>query len=163
MSVVDEAVEDGVGDGGIRDDLVPMVDRNLTGDDGRTALMAVIDDLEEIATLLAGEWGETPVVEDEEVDPRQRLEKAGIAAVAAGERESFEQPRQAMVEDGTIVAAGLVTQRAGDPALAGSGRSGDEEVVLAVDPVAIDQLGKERAVDAARGTQIDIFDDGGLS
>jgi len=64
MSVVDEAVEDGVGDGGIRDDLVPMVDRDLTGDDGRTTLMAVIDDLEEIAALLAGEWGETPVVED---------------------------------------------------------------------------------------------------
>jgi len=64
MSVVDEAVEDGVGDGGIGDDLVPMVDWDLTGDDGRTTLMAVIDDLEEIATLLAGEWGETPVVED---------------------------------------------------------------------------------------------------
>ena len=68
-----------------------------------------------------------------------------------------------MVKDGTIVATGLVTQRAGDPTLAGSGRSGDKEVVLAVDPVSIDQLGKKRAINAARGTQIDIFDDGGLS
>jgi hypothetical protein len=32
VGVVDEAVEDGVGDGGIGDDLVPMLDRHLAGD-----------------------------------------------------------------------------------------------------------------------------------
>ena len=69
MGVVDEAVEDGVGDGGVGDDLVPMLDRHLTGDDGRSALVAIVDDFEEIATLVAGERGEAPIVEDEQVDP----------------------------------------------------------------------------------------------
>ena len=32
--------------------------------------MAVVDDLEEIAALVAGERGEAPVVEDQEIDPR---------------------------------------------------------------------------------------------
>ena len=148
---MDEAVEDGVGDGGIGDDLVPVLDRHLAGDDGRAALMAIIDDLEQIAALLAGERGEPPIVEDEELDARRALEQPGIASVAAGERERLEQPRQAMIEDGTIVAAGLVAERAGDPALAGPGRAGDQEVLLAVDPVAVDELGEEGAVDAARG------------
>jgi hypothetical protein len=52
----------------VGDDLVPLVDRLLTGDDGRTALMAVIDHFEEIATLVAGERGESPVIEDEKID-----------------------------------------------------------------------------------------------
>jgi len=90
VSVVNEAVEDGVGDGGIGDDLVPAVDRHLAGDDGRSALVAVVYDFEEIATLLAGERGEAPVVEDEEIDPRQHLEEPCIAPVAAGERERLD-------------------------------------------------------------------------
>jgi hypothetical protein len=32
-----------------------MVDRHLAGDDGGSALMAVVDDLEEVAALLAGQ------------------------------------------------------------------------------------------------------------
>jgi hypothetical protein len=54
MGVVDETVEDGVGDGGI-DDLMPVLDRYLAGDDGRSALVAIVDDLEEVATSLAGQ------------------------------------------------------------------------------------------------------------
>jgi hypothetical protein len=122
MCVVDEAVEDGVGDGGVGDDLVPVIDRDLAGDDGRSALMAVVDDFEEIAPLLAGERGEAPIVEDEQIDAGQGLEEPGITSIAAGERESLEQPRETMIEDGSVVAAGLVAERAGDPALAGSGR-----------------------------------------
>jgi hypothetical protein len=53
---------------------------------------AIIDDFEEIATLLAGERSEAPIVEDEQVDPRQHLEEPPIAAVAAGECQSLEQP-----------------------------------------------------------------------
>ena len=48
---MDEPIEDGVRDGGVGDDLVPIFDRHLAGDDGRSALVAIIDDFEEIATL----------------------------------------------------------------------------------------------------------------
>ena len=46
--------------------------------------MAVINHFEKIATLLAGGWGEPPVIEDEEIDARECLEEASIASVAAG-------------------------------------------------------------------------------
>ena len=119
---MDEAIEDGVGDGGIGDDLVPVLDRHLAGDDGRAALVAVVDYLEEIAPLLAGERGDAPVVEDEQIDPRQRLEQPCIAPIVTGERQSLEQPWQPVIEDGTVVATGFVAERAGDPALADAGR-----------------------------------------
>ena len=73
---MDEAVEDGVGDGRIGDDIVPIFDRHLAGDDGRSALVAIIDDFEEIATLLACKRGEAPDVEDEQVP----AEAAGIGS-----------------------------------------------------------------------------------
>ncbi len=63
MGVVDEAVEDGVGEGGVADDVVPSVDGDLAGDHGGAAAVAFLDDLEEIAALLGPERLETPVVE----------------------------------------------------------------------------------------------------
>jgi hypothetical protein len=51
-----------------------------------------------------------------------------------------------------------VAERAGDPTLADAGRPGDEQILLAADPIAIDELGKEGALDAARSAQINIFD-----
>ena len=46
-----EAIEDGVRDGRIADDLVPMVDRNLAGDDGRALAMAVVHNLEQVPSV----------------------------------------------------------------------------------------------------------------
>ena len=60
MGVVDEAVEDGVGERGIADDVVPLIDRNLAGDQNRRALMAVFEDFEEVSLLVFGELGEPP-------------------------------------------------------------------------------------------------------
>jgi hypothetical protein len=37
MGIVDEAIEDGVGVGRVADDLMPFVDGDLTGEDGRAA------------------------------------------------------------------------------------------------------------------------------
>ena len=68
-----------------------------------------------------------------------------------------------MVEDALPVAAGLVAERAGDPALADAGRPGDQEPFGAFDPVAGDELLEQGAVDAARGSQVDVLDDGVLA
>jgi hypothetical protein len=41
-----------------------------------------------------------------------------VAAVAARQSEIAEQPRRALIEHGAIIAAGLVAERRGEPALA---------------------------------------------
>ena len=101
---------------------------------------------------------EAPVVEDEQLDAGEALEQAGMASVAAGERQRLEQPRHALVEDGAVVAAGLVPEGAGDPGFADAGRAGDQQILVAVDPIAGGELLEQGAVEAAGGAQIDILD-----
>jgi hypothetical protein len=48
VSVVDEAVEDGVGVGGHADDGVPVGDRQLAGDDGGAPAVAIFEDLQQV-------------------------------------------------------------------------------------------------------------------
>ena len=54
MSVMNQPVEDGVGDGGIADALMPVSDGELTGQEGRTGATAVFDHLQEIPSFRVG-------------------------------------------------------------------------------------------------------------
>ena len=47
VGVVNEAIEDGVGVGGIADDLMPSGDGKLRGDDRRSAPIALFEDLQD--------------------------------------------------------------------------------------------------------------------
>ena len=66
MGVVDDAVEDGVGDGRLADDVVPSVDGDLAGDEGSAVAVAFLDDLQQIAPLVGSERLKPPIVEDEQ-------------------------------------------------------------------------------------------------
>ena len=48
-----------------------------------------------------------------------------MTPVAACKRQGIEQPWHAMIEDGAVVAAGLVAERTGKPTFADSGRARD--------------------------------------
>ena len=158
IGVVDEAIEDRVGDGGIADDFIPVIDRNLTGDDGRAPLVAVFDDLEEVAALIVIELLRSPVVENEQVGSRQGLQRPGVSPIASCQSEGGKESWGAMIGDGEILAAGLLAKGAGEPALADTGRPGQQEPVVLSDPVAGGELEEERAVEAAIGPEIDILD-----
>ena len=123
VRVVNDAIEDGVGIGGIADQLVPFVDGDLAGDDGRSAAIAFFENLEQVMTSGGIERLEAPVVEDEQLHAAECTLDAGIATIAAGEREIGEQLGNALVEDGTIVATGFVAERRGKPAFADAGRA----------------------------------------
>ena len=125
VGVVDEAVQDGVGERRVADGVAPLVDGELAGDDRRGALVAIFEDFEQVALLGFGEDRQPPVVEDQELDAGEGFEQAGVSAVAAGERERLEEPRRPVIEDASPVPAGFVAESAGDPALADSGRSHD--------------------------------------
>ena len=50
MRIVDEAVQDGVGVGGIANDLMPGGQGKLGGDDRRSAAISLLEDFEQIVT-----------------------------------------------------------------------------------------------------------------
>jgi hypothetical protein len=123
VSVVHQAIENGIGESRIADDLVPMLDRKLTCYHGRAAAVAILHDLQEIAPLLGGHGSKSPIVEDQKLDASQALEEPSVMAVAACQREHIEEPRQALIENRAIIPTGLVAERAGNPTLADAGRT----------------------------------------
>src|SRR5271155_4959290 len=163
VRIVYEPIEDGVGDGRIGDCFVPVIDRQLAGHNRRTAVVPILDNLKNVAALLGGERGEAPIVQDQQLDARQALEQPGMTPIAASECESIEQPWHAMIEDGAIVAAGLVAKRTGKPTFAGSGRPADQQALVPCDPIAGDELGEQRLIETALGLDVDILDDGRLA
>ena len=81
MGAVNDAVEDRVAEGGIADDLVPAADRNLAGDQQRAPLVAIVDDLEQIAALLGVERLRPPVVDDQQAGAFERRSSAAAAGL----------------------------------------------------------------------------------
>ena len=75
MGVVDEPIQDGVGECGVSHDRVPVLDGQLAGDEGGASAVAVFEDLEEITALGVGEWSEAEVIEDEELGLGQAVEE----------------------------------------------------------------------------------------
>src|ERR1700674_1289765 len=122
---VDEAIKDGIGDGRIDDHLVPVIDGELTGHNRGAAAVAIVDDFEQVAALLRGQGSQPPVVEDQKLDTGEALEEAYIPAIAACQCKCVEQAWYAIIEHRSIVTARLVSERAGEPALAGAGRAHD--------------------------------------
>ena len=52
---MNDAIEDGVGECGYPDQIVPAVDGNLAGDDERAFVVAILDDFQQIARLIGRE------------------------------------------------------------------------------------------------------------
>ena len=163
IGVVDDAIEDGVGESGDPDQIVPAVDGNLAGDDERAPVVAVLDDFEEIARLVGRERFGSPIVEDEQFDARQGAQEPGVARIAMGDGQIGEEPGHAGVENGDVFSASLVAERAGEPTFAQAGRPGHEQIAALGDPVAGGELEEQGAVEPARTLIVDVLDAGGMT
>src|SRR6266853_1589092 len=84
MGVVNDAIEDGVGEGGLADQVMPAVNRDLAGDQRGAAAIAVLDNFQHVVALLGTERLEPPIVKDQQLDAAKGAHQAGIAAIAAG-------------------------------------------------------------------------------
>jgi hypothetical protein len=62
MCAVHHWIRHGIGDGGIADANVPIVDWQLAGDDGGSVAVAIIGGLQRIALFFCGEQCQTLVV-----------------------------------------------------------------------------------------------------
>ena len=63
VGVMDQAVEDCVGQRRIPQGLMPVLDRQLTGHQGGPTIMAVFDDLQQVAAVFITEGGQTPIIQ----------------------------------------------------------------------------------------------------
>jgi hypothetical protein len=85
VGVVQDAIADGVGQGGLAEVVVPLGGWQLARDRGAAAV-AVFENLEQIPALLI--LDEAPVVEDEDVKAGELGEQADVGAVGEGQDEA---------------------------------------------------------------------------
>ncbi len=62
-----ESIEDGIGNGAIAEVGVPLIDGQLAGDESGTAVVAVIEDFEQVAYGFICQWGDAEVVDRDQV------------------------------------------------------------------------------------------------
>jgi hypothetical protein len=147
----------------LADHLVPSLDRDLRGQDCGGTLVAIVDDLHRVVTLLGGKPGPGPIVEDEQLDPGELGEQPGGLAIDAGKGELVEKPGQPLIAHREPVTRGLVAEGASDETLAGTGRAQDQDVVVLVQPTAAGEAVDQAAVETARGAVVDILEAGDLT
>src|SRR3972149_3217780 len=92
MGLVDQAVENRIGKGGVADAVVPVFKGELTGHEGGAAAVAVFEDFEQVAAFAVREGREAPIVENEEVGLGEGGEELAVGAIGAGEPEIVELP-----------------------------------------------------------------------
>ena len=102
--------------------------------------MAIIKDLQKVAPFGRIEYRQAPIIKDEELNASEVFEQAAVATVAPSKGERLEEARDAIILNRTIITAGFVSEGAGNPTLAEPGCPCDEEVLIAIDPVAGDKV-----------------------
>jgi hypothetical protein len=137
-----------------------VVRGDLTGDEGGPAVIAVIEDFEEIAPAEIVEGSEAEVIEDEELGTGQALKELGVRAVALGEGELGEEAGESVVACGQAVTARLVTEGAGQVGLPGAGGSHDQDTLALADPVATGEAKDQRAIETPGGSEVEVLDGG---
>jgi hypothetical protein len=65
VRVVNDTVEDGVGERGAADDLILLIDRHLAGDDQRARVVMILDNLQQVTTLFGRRRLRSPVIQDQ--------------------------------------------------------------------------------------------------
>src|SRR5437868_9170445 len=163
MGAMDDAVENGVSQGGVANDFMPAIDRDLAGDQQGSPVVAIVEDLEQITTLFGIERFRPPIVDDQQAGAFERGHQPRQPAFAARLGKIGEQARGALVEHRKALAAGLVAESASQPRLADASRAHQRQMMMVADPLAGRKLEKEGTVEAAVGAEIDVLDDGRLA
>ena len=60
---MDQPVQNGIGHGGVGNNVVPLIDRKLAGNEGGSLALAVIDHLQELAIEFSGHTGNAQIID----------------------------------------------------------------------------------------------------
>ena len=135
---------------------MPFCHGHLSDDGCGRAAVTIVQDLEQILGLDAGQWVTQPVVEDQELNPGKGIEKLGVGAVGVGEGGLVQQARGALIANGKVLATSGVGESAGQKGSAHAGGAQDKDIEVRADPFSLGELHLEgkTAVEPTRGRQI---------
>jgi hypothetical protein len=158
--MMDEAVQDGIGEGGISNDIVPVLEGELAGDEGGSSFGAVFDDLQEIAALGLVQGSQAVIVDGQEVGFLEAVHELGRGAISPGHSQVLDEAREPEIAAGEALAAGGLGEGTGQVGFAGARGAGDEDDLVVADPVAGSQAEDEGAIESPWGAEVQILDGG---
>ena len=124
---VHQAVQDGIGDGRLSDELVPHGDGDLGGHDGALDTHPILKDLVEKQAALVVQGLQAEVVEDEQILLGDALEFLHMGVVHFGDLEVGEELPGVVVGHLVAMVARLIAEGGGEIALAGPRGAGDDD------------------------------------
>ena len=158
MGIVDDAIENGVGDSRLPDHVVPGGHGKLGGDQRGFPAVAFLEDFEQVETLLIGQAMSAPVIEDEQFDPGKTVDKPREATIETSQRKILEQARHAQIENRVIEPGRLPAKGATEPGLSGAGLAGDDQILMRLEPCSLRKREDVAPVEPARRGKVDILD-----
>ena len=154
------AVQNGVRNGGVAHPGMPMLDRQLAGDDGGFVDSPVINDLQQVRTGLGINTGHTPIIQQQHIRLGQLNQPLAKRPVSMADTQFLSQAGYSLVIRRVSPPTRVLRQCTRQPGLARAGRTGDQHTVTAVNPVAQSQTHHRPAVHPASGAAIQILNAG---
>ena len=156
--MVPEAVEQRRGELLVAEDLHPLAEGEVGGDDRRAPLVAVGEQVEEQLSAGALEGHEAELVDDQQRHAQVALVQPGERELVARLDEVADEVGGADEGDAVTAAGGLDAERDREVRLAGADRSGDDDVLAALEVVAGGELSELRPLDALQRVPVELLE-----
>src|SRR5271166_991094 len=98
VSTVHDAVQDRVANRRVADKFMPAANGDLAGDQQRALFVTVVDDFQQVASLLGGQWLRSPVVDYQQPGTFQARQQSGQPSLATRGGEFGEQSRRPPIQ-----------------------------------------------------------------
>ena len=85
MGVMDQPVEDSVGNRGIADLFMPVRYGKLTGDDGGGVPMSLLNNLQQVSSFSVGHGGEAEIINHQDLGIGELVDDFAVASVSLGQ------------------------------------------------------------------------------
>ena len=158
LGVVPEAVEQRRGQLLVAEDLHPLAEGEVGGDDRRAPLVAVGEEVEQQLAAGALEGHEAEFVDDQQRDPQVTLMQPRERELVARLDQLAHEVGRAHEGHAVSPPGGLDAKRDREVRLAGADRPGDHDVLGALQVVAGGELGELRPLDAPQGLPVELLE-----
>jgi len=131
---MDQPVQDGVGQSGVAKVLVPMIQRQLTGEQSGAFPTPVFQQFQQVPPGFIGEGIHSPVVKNQQVDFGQAAQDCSIASIPFGQTKFRKQSSDTMILHPVAQPASLVAKRTSPIGFAHAGWAGEDEIEMSANP-----------------------------
>ena len=125
MSIVNNAIQDGISQCRVRDCIMPFRYGCLRCHNRRRVAVTIFHDFQDVPPFHFCQRGQAPIINDEKLDTSQFLQEFPIASVGPCEIQFKKESWGTFVKSRVSIPAGFLGKGAGKKRFAATGRAGD--------------------------------------